>query len=84
LIPFSASHTRHVRLGNCFFLGGSTSSPESSSDNGKARFFGTLLDMMVAVVGVEEEQKVSKFGQYKVVEGVIVRSDQASVKAIWL
>jgi hypothetical protein len=30
---------------------------------------------MVAVVDVEEEKKVSKFEEYKVVEGVIVRSN---------
>jgi hypothetical protein len=39
---------------------------------------------MVAVVDVEEEKKVSKFGEYKVVEGVIVRSSQVLVKAMWL
>jgi hypothetical protein len=37
---------------------------------------------MVAVVDVEEEKKVSKFEEYKVVEGVVVRSKQALVKAI--
>jgi hypothetical protein len=30
---------------------------------------------MVAVADVEEEKKVSKFEEYKVVEGVIVRSN---------
>jgi len=38
---------------------------------------------MVAVVDVEEERKVSKFEEYKVVADV-GRSGHASVKALWL
>jgi hypothetical protein len=39
---------------------------------------------MVVVVDVEEEKKVSKFEEHKVVEGVIVKPSQVLVKAIWL
>jgi hypothetical protein len=81
-MPFSASHTRHVRLGKCFFFGGSTSSSESTSTS-RARFSKSFLILdMVAVVDAEEERKVSKFKVYKAVADVEVISDHASVKEV--
>jgi hypothetical protein len=82
-MPFSEAHTRHSRLDICFFFGGSASSSEDESAF-RTRFFGYFLEDMLALVDVEEESKVSKSEDYKYVGGVVVRSGQASVKAMWL
>lgn len=71
-MPFSASHTRHVRLrGRIFYLflrGASSSEDESSSRN---RFRILSVDM-VLVVDAEGETRLDRIGEYLVAGGVMV------------